>query len=173
MNGQHDLADRRWLSPAHRDALDAGTLLLPESSPSQHTAVLVSVPANHEGTPVAWVDCGVAEIVFYAAMLGAPTAESCENAGGNDGHYGWPPNMAMLWFNNQAELDRFASLLDQDVSDGLLWFEPRRWFPRKRDRIFAVAIPPRRSCGLVAHLYMQLPPCMCARTRLDEIMEDS
>lgn len=147
---KHDFTERRWLTPAHRAALDAGTLDVPDRV-NDHPAILVSIPANWDTTPVAWVDRGVAEIVHHAARLGAPTAESCENAGHNGGAYGWP-DMPMLWFNDRAGLDRFARILTTENSDGLLWFEPRRWFPRKRDRVCAVAIPPDQMQKVTSHL---------------------
>jgi hypothetical protein len=153
---KHDFMERRWLTPAHRAALDAGTLNVPNRTQSEHTAVLVSVRDEAEATPVAWIDRGVAEVVHHAARLGAPTEESCENAGGKEGHYGWPPDMAMLWFSDQDGLDRFADLvLDDGASDHLLWFDepPRRRFLRKRDRgVAAVAIPPAVMPALAAHL---------------------
>jgi hypothetical protein len=114
----HDLAERSWLVPAHQAALDAGALDLPERI-NDHPSVLVSIPYKAAGTQVAWIDKGCAEVVYHAARLGAPTAESCENAGEANG---WD-DMPTFWFDSADELDRFADLVERQQG-GRRW----RWY---------------------------------------------
>jgi hypothetical protein len=104
---KHDLSDHRFLTPEHRAAVDSGELDLPDRTQSEHTAVLVSIPDDMEGTEVAWVDRGVAEVVQHCARLGVPTVESCEAA---DPGYGWKGGPT-LWFNDHRAFKRFQQLV--------------------------------------------------------------
>lgn len=138
---KHDFTERRWLTPAHRAALADGTLDVPDRSQSEHDAVLVSVP-DHFGSSVAWVDRGVAEVVLHAARLGAPTVESCENAGGGVGTSGHP-DAPVLWFKGRRDLDRFSEITEGLERSSWSWVYPKGFgrLPRGRFSTYAVSIP--------------------------------
>lgn len=147
---RHDLAERTWLAPAHRAALDAGTLDLPDRV-NDHPSVLVSIPYRAAGTHVAWVDRDVAEVVFHSARLGVPTVESCEAA---DPGYGWRGGPT-LFFDNYRTFKRFRRLVGPVSSPD--WFNGQNTSRAERllrfaGRSYPVEIPPEDLPRLTAYL---------------------
>jgi hypothetical protein len=134
-------------------AMDAGELNLPERTHagSDHSTVLVSVEDAAAGTDVAWVDKGVAEVVFHAARLGVPTVESCEAA---DPGYGWRGGPT-LWFKDYRTFKQFRRVIEPVASPG--WFDGQNTSRTERllrfiGRSYPVEIPPNDLPRLTAHL---------------------
>lgn len=96
----HDFSERRWLTAEHRAGLASGTLDIPGMHRVEHAAVLVSIPDAAVGTQVAWIDKGLAEVVYLAAREGLRVVESCE---------GDPGDAPTLYFDSDAELRAFEA----------------------------------------------------------------
>ena len=100
-----------------------------------HDAALVSIPDDVCGTEVAWIDTGIAELVWLLNReRGVRTLECCQ---------GWPEydEPAYLAFPRRRDADRFMSL----AGDALRGETVERQF-----RVRVVRFPPEQVARITA-----------------------
>ena len=100
-----DDLDLRWLSARHRDQLMANKLRVPDQANhfgyGGHPATLVSVPDGF-GSPVAWIDQGMAELIWRLNRhYDIATVECCQGGGGET---------AYVAFASKRDVPRFQAL---------------------------------------------------------------
>jgi hypothetical protein len=100
------LEETRWLTPRHRQQLAEGKLRLPDQANhfgyGGHPAVLMSVSDGFG--PVAWIDRGMAELIWRLNYVhGIATEECCQ------GHPGYDRD-AYIAFCTKRGYERFIGL---------------------------------------------------------------